>query len=528
MPVLKNGEWEAPFWGSPKSFITGQDMLGMQNTSIATYSALLPGLTNLTRRIRYYGFYMWLLEQYAETEGKVSVSAFRQFIRRGELIFAFMMADTHTEENGIVGISYAQNHLKQNSNPINIAAGADRKNENTYWKYSAGAFGQYYQGALSAIGLIAPSENESRIPVCTADYGRKLAKSFESTIAKDTRDRYIDAIKEGKVTREELTDFGKEFSTTAIKPHSPEWEFYIDMLFGKDLPTVKAPSGHTKFRVETILLYLGYLKKSKQFESAGSFPVSFHYRLWKEEPFIGYTAYTGWHYYALNEFAHYSLETILWACLVQLKNEGPVSLSFFIESFTDKTLTALDTISSSYGDARTLAFASFAENLYTTGFTPSQYTDNIKHTNEDKPYNGIAYALHVLAQIYWHDKTEISKLNTYVRKHGMCRDGDVTELLKWVEKNENLPIPQFFRKLLLQHVINRHIEVAMRKMRNRNENTIKFTLEDNILSITGKTMEPVWTGPRLKSLHQFLVDLKLVRNNTLLPLGENLLREHLK
>ena len=83
MSVISNGQWEAPFWGASNSFITGQDMLGMQNASIATYATLLPGLTNLTQRIRYYGFYMWLLEQYARTRHKVSVSEFHRFVRRG-------------------------------------------------------------------------------------------------------------------------------------------------------------------------------------------------------------------------------------------------------------------------------------------------------------------------------------------------------------------------------------------------------------------------------------------------------------
>lgn len=77
MPILTGGQWEAPFWGAERTFITGQDMLGMQNTSIATYATLLPGLTNLTRRIRYYGFYTWLLEEYAKRKGKVSIVEFR-------------------------------------------------------------------------------------------------------------------------------------------------------------------------------------------------------------------------------------------------------------------------------------------------------------------------------------------------------------------------------------------------------------------------------------------------------------------
>jgi hypothetical protein len=141
-----------------------------------------------------------------------------------------------------------------------------------------------------------------------------------------------------------------------------------------------------------------------------------------------------------------------------------------------------------------------------------------------KPRKGAVHALKTLALIYQHDKHQISELNAYARKHGMYRNGDVTEFLSWIEKNECLSLTAFIRKLLLQHVLNRHIEVAMRKMRNRDENTLKFILEDNILKPVA-IVEPVWTSPRIDSLHQFLVDLKLVERNSLSDLGRQLLAE---
>lgn len=527
MPILNNGQWEAPFWGASKSFITGQDMLGMQNTSIATYATLLPGLTNLTRRIRYYGFYMWLLEQYAKTKGEVSVSEFQRFMRRGELIFAFIMAHNYSGERGVVGIDYADKRLKSNDDPIDIAAGADRENSDIYWQYSSGAFGQYYQGALTAIGLIAPSENENRILVCTPDYGRILAELFEETIEESTRKRYLAAIEQGTVSRQELTAFGKYFSLTAIEPHSKEWKFYVDMLFGKDYHTIETTTVHTTFRVETVLLYMEYVENVKQFESAGSFPRSFHYRLWNKMPFARYTACTGWHYYTLNEFAHYTLETVLWAFLVELNAQGSMVLPDMLNGFTAK---AHATLLEKLGKKKLLAdltFEKFSEDIYKTGFTPASYTEEIRQTDENTHFTGIVHALKVLALIYQHDKHQIAELNAYSRKHGMYRNGDVTELLSWIQKNERQNLSVFIRKLLLQHVINRHIEVAMRKMRNRNENTLKFILEDNILKSVA-VVKPIWTSPRIDSLHQFLVDLKLVENQALTIFGKQLLTENLQ
>ena len=44
----------------------GLDPLGMQNTSVGLYQKLLPGISNVTLRIRYYGFYAWLSSIYAD------------------------------------------------------------------------------------------------------------------------------------------------------------------------------------------------------------------------------------------------------------------------------------------------------------------------------------------------------------------------------------------------------------------------------------------------------------------------------
>lgn len=525
MLVIKDGQWKAPFWGASQKFVTGQDMLGMQNTSIATYATLLPGLTNLTRRIRYYGFYMWLLEQYAKTKGKVSVSAFQRFVRRGELILAFVMAHNYSEELGVVGSLYARKRLKKEAELIDIAAGADRENDDIYWQYSSGAFGQYYQGALSAMGLIAPSEKEKRIYVCT-HYGRKLASLFENTIEEATRRGYLEAIERGTISREELSALGKEFSVATIQPHSEEWKFYIEMLFGKDYPTIEVPAGHNTFRLETILLYMEYLKNKKQFESAGSFPRSFQYRQWDMDPFIGYSTCTGWHYYSLNEFAHYTLETILWSFLVELRTQDPIPLQDMVRTFTENAHSALLESLEIGSNLSNLSFQKFSKDLYQKGFNPVFHTDQIRQTEYEAPFEGTVHALKALALIYQHDKHQIEKLQVYSRKHGMYRNGDVTELLSWIQKNEYQDLSTFIRKLLLQHIINRHIEVAMRKIRNRNENTLKFILENNILKWVDEAL-PVWTSPRINSLHQFLVDLKLAEDNVLTDLGRQVLEERL-
>lgn len=51
--ILKNSESLYPFFGNKMSFIRGLDPLGLQNNSEATFAMLLPGLNNVTGRLRY-------------------------------------------------------------------------------------------------------------------------------------------------------------------------------------------------------------------------------------------------------------------------------------------------------------------------------------------------------------------------------------------------------------------------------------------------------------------------------------------
>ena len=90
MGVLQKGKSIYPFWGESIKLIPGQDPLGLQVTSQALYITLLSGIGNLTNRIRYYGFYSWLLKLYFEKEKNGNSKTQSTFIRRAELMYIFL------------------------------------------------------------------------------------------------------------------------------------------------------------------------------------------------------------------------------------------------------------------------------------------------------------------------------------------------------------------------------------------------------------------------------------------------------
>src|SRR6516162_596831 len=66
----------------------GLDPLGMQNTSVALYQRLLPGISNVTLRMRYYGFYAWLSGVYVRRIGDTNPKSWQRFVRRAEALYA--------------------------------------------------------------------------------------------------------------------------------------------------------------------------------------------------------------------------------------------------------------------------------------------------------------------------------------------------------------------------------------------------------------------------------------------------------
>ena len=86
------GETE-PLWLHTNQ-ITGHDHLGVQVVSIALYSELLPGLTNVTDRLRYYSFYPWVLHRYAKDVRRASYEPWYDHLRRADFLLA-LVAKTH-------------------------------------------------------------------------------------------------------------------------------------------------------------------------------------------------------------------------------------------------------------------------------------------------------------------------------------------------------------------------------------------------------------------------------------------------
>ncbi len=72
----------------------GLDPLGMQNSSVNLYQTFLPGISNVTLRIRYYGLYAWLAQRYARQVGDTDPNNWKRYVRRAEALYALVATRT--------------------------------------------------------------------------------------------------------------------------------------------------------------------------------------------------------------------------------------------------------------------------------------------------------------------------------------------------------------------------------------------------------------------------------------------------
>jgi hypothetical protein len=515
MAVLKKGNYKAPFLGKSNDYSTGRDALGLQTTSQASYSTLLPGLTNLTNRIRYYGFYSWLLEIYAKEIGDTNPKIQNRFMRRGEYMIALIMQLHEKETTQIPGSLFAANELKNKETEptFDLKFGADiEKGKSTYWKYSSGAFGQYYSGAMQAIGLIIHRDN-SPVFACTEHEdnsivtGTLLANAFDENISSEVKSLVVSSIEKGILKKSDSEKLHKELSITLIQKNTNEWKLYTKMLLSNDHPLFQTEDNETFFRKDSLTSILSYINQTETTKNWDFFTCDLYSRRGLDFNSIESKSSYGWYYYQLNEYWHFGVETLFWTVLETLSSKYfHVTLSDFLTDFQKVLKNSV--IDYELAVTENQKLVEIIDNL--DDFDSWDISEEIRECIKAKDIpKTIFLGFKMLFSIYKQNHNEFDKLKSFSAYNRMIRDGDCINGLKEFEIGINETIENVLNKFLLKNIINRHLEVAFRKMGSGVKNTLKFSYEDNFLKHI-ETVNPVWTTPRIYALYSFFGDLGYV------------------
>jgi hypothetical protein len=527
MAVLKNNENKLVFWGAKNSFVTGLDPLGLQNTPISTYALLMPGITNLTNRIRYYGFYCWLLDYYARHIRHTDPNEQYNFIRKAELMLAVLMKAKNPEYPQVTGSRFAIEMIQRLENDFyDIEKNAVKQGDNpTYWKGASGAFGQYYVGAMNDMALIMLSDNHNYI--CTTEShhkkinGTMLARAFEANTSEEARDLFIKNLLEGKLPVSDIDFLYQQFALHSIAVGQEEWSLYCQMLLQADHPIQEefVDGSRTSFRRDTIRNILKVIKENDPFPGWG-----FYTRMiYKNQGALAGESselLALWYFYHFNELFHFAADSIFWGMMYKLDSRyNQVHLPRFIQEFRDDILNH-------FAESNNIAAnPDLSAAIATVQIDEGTIHRDIEGAIKNKDYKAAAgLGLSLLFSVYKNNHENAEDLQQKAFYYGVLRDGNAIELCEQINSWQG-NLSDFLYDYLLRNIIYRHQYVAFRKMGNGTQSTLKFLLEENYIRHI-ETFEPRFTSPRLFALLNMLTDLSLITPDyKMTDLGEEFLTE---
>lgn len=514
MAVLKGGKSQYPFWGTSVNLITGLDPLGLQTTSEATYAAMLPGISNLTNRLRYYGFYCWLLSFYFSKEKKGNSLEQYKFIRRAELIIAILMHSKRADVQQITGSRFAGGMIDTTeASYYDIAFGADKDgtNKSVYWKYPSGAFGQYYYGAMQVLSLVIAAANDDGDVIYMLTEanerqmvsGKDLANAFDKKLPASVKEILYTSIRKGSLYKKDVEILIDYFYIDTIESESDEWKLYVQMLLDKDEPAVEIEEHFTFHRKETIQNLIRFSSSNDNEYNWYSYLLDCYYRKIGSDQERSTDTGIGWYCYQLNEYWQFACGTVFWGVLQYLYNlQSEQYLPSLVEKLTAKVCKGIERRA---GENHLVVINTIKK----VAREEEEIIAGIDTKSTGDPVKAIEDGFYLLFTVYQSNKENLPYLKEFLKRLGIERDGNMIDGLMLIYNSEQKELLSFLKEFILRHIIYRHQLVAFRKMGNGTQSTQKFIIEDQYIRLID-TFPPRNTSPRMNALQNILFDLQAI------------------
>lgn len=485
MAQYKQSDISNIFWASNEGFKTGRDPLGIQNSSIATYSKLLPGLTNLTRHIRYYSIYCWLLSEYDKLDKNRETDLHQyDFIRRAELALALIMKDRGV--SAVVGSLFiSKGRCKMLENGVyDIADGANYTSKDRYWAFRSGAFGQYYLGSLIYYELVKIEEDRFYL----RNKGKDLADAFRNSVDQNIRELFLDCLLDGNITEEEILKL-EPVCLDCIVSKSKEWEYLNNLLIKKD--------ESSSYRRDTIYLLLHDISNGIEIKEFArnrflnvdaNFPASF-----------------GWYFYYLCETLHYCIDSFFSLILLTIQDLGNPTTTLLSQHITESLMAEIDE------KKEDITLDELRKK--TEGNIDTLY-DDVKEKAAKQDYiSAVAQAIKLLLRLYTEFEQNAKAIENFERDNNLKHQRGIFSagIKSYIKRYLNLPLSKFIKTLIIQ-IMEEHTFIAISKMGTNNSDLRKFIFEDGHLVLVERRY-PVETSPRIYALYGFLQDMGYITND---------------
>lgn len=493
-----------PFWAEYSSEASGRDPLAIQNSSIVIYTKMIVGITNVTNRIRYNGFYCWIFDTIAQNISKNN-SLFEQirYSRRAELLLAYIMVKNFPNTTGVSGSAYATKHIKSKMSLKNGADWESKKEDGPglYWKFKSGVFGQYYSGVVRELNLINHPQGDLNIYTLTTK-GHVLAKAYSQNIPKKERELFLQSVFDGSVEKVDLLNL-KSFALHIIPEGTAERTFYESIILSHDDKKTEP----TFNRRNTIQLLLKYLNRQK--EGVENLPTAFlrdnysnHTLLNK----IDCDTATTWYLFEINELLHVAFEHFHVSFLYSIETY-PTPIEDCINSLVKATIKRFK---DEKLDAKTLKIDGLAKIISKEKGDIYGCYAAMELAFKKNEFGVCLYnAIKTILSVYLNSKHHLSALKEYsfLPENNFNRTGYANEIIEdLIETKLELTIEEYIKSVLLL-AINLHTFSSYSKTKIGQSLVHNYMIEDNLVWRLRETL-PNRTTPRLQNVIQYIIDIR--------------------
>ncbi len=494
-----------PFWAEFSSAASGRDPLAIQNSSVVIYTKMVVGITNVTNRIRYNGFFCWIFDTILQNiDKKNSLQEQIRYSRRAELLLAYLMVKNFEGITGVSGSAYAAKNL----NPaISLKDGADWESKTAdgpglYWKFKLGVFGQYYSGVVRDLNLINHPNVQLDLNIYTlTENGKELSKAFRENIPKEERDLFWSAVYNGKIKESDLSNL-KSFALHVIPEGSSERNLYQKAILAADNKKAEP----TFNRRETIKLIHTHLNEHNEgVENLVSSFLRANYRSHQKEVVLKKNAATSWYLFEINELIHVAFEHFH-ACFLYFIETYPTLLDQNIDALVNETLEAFELEDSLQGinSIKELAeqIKMEEEEIYIA------YDEMEKHFRTREFGACLMHAVKTILHVQINSNAQIEQLEEFATapENNFNRIGYAIELIDdLVISQRELSVQEYVKAMIIK-AINLHTFSSYSKTRIGQSLVHNYMIEDFSVWRLRETL-PNRTTPRLQNVLQYIMDI---------------------
>lgn len=502
-------------WVIPPKAAGGQDHLAVRAVSEAMYAELVPGITNVTERVRCYSFYTWFTWWFSKHSKKNDTGEFVRLFRRAECLHTLIGAqhgvdaegtDAHPAHGqGLPGRDALLGPLLQlGRGSLRLSRFADGPDR--YFGNDLGGLGQYYLGSLQQLEVMGGNLRHGvRI---TDGRGVLLAEAYDSSVDGQL---FWETVQRDVVAVDRLRELAG-FCPCGLQQNAAERQVLLDTFLVRD--------GHSKVPdlSPALRLVLTFLESSTPTVDAREVVWQFRHATYggtlpNGQPWTD-PARPTWAAYQRHEMLSVGVQSLFWAVLDECERaqagSRARSSAELAEWFVDRQRPQLP------AEWSTATFARFVE-ARRSALPPVEATDAADHEcqlahaalGEDRVPEVTRLVLSLLASLVARGLerpyADFDRDARYFRFY----DVNLHSLRSGADTWQRLTILDWLGWLVRTWCVGMHLRVALRKLRDEGLDTFRLRPTDQGLVFV-EQIGPTWSNPRVAQALRALKDLGLI------------------